>query len=146
MEHAGKDAYFRDVHVFVDKIIDVSRTKSDVVRQNLQLCFRGSVLKWYISEFTDNKKRLLTYGNGVLRARFKTTRSTGMGVMLKKRYIMNDVTKRRKFRKYAQTVCYDLSLTGRFAGNVCQGLSLAGWANVGNVPDVSEVSDVPRRS
>ena len=45
MEHAGKDTYFRDVHVFIDKIIDVSRTKNDVVRQNLQLCFRGSVLK-----------------------------------------------------------------------------------------------------
>ena len=45
MEHAGKDTYFRDVHVFIDKIIDVSRTKSDVVRQNLQLCLRGSVLK-----------------------------------------------------------------------------------------------------
>ena len=29
--------------------------------------------------------------------------------------------------------CYDLGLTGRFAGNVCQNLSLAVWANVGNV-------------
>ena len=52
----------------------------------------------------------MTYGNGVekwiilFRARFKTSKSTGMAVMLKKKYIMNDVTKRRKFRKYAQTV------------------------------------------
>ena len=29
--------------------------------------------------------------------------------------------------------CYDLSLTGRFAGNVCQNLSLAVYVNVGNV-------------
>ena len=48
MEHAGENTYFRDVHVFINKIIDVSRTKNDVVRQNLQLCFRSSVLKWYI--------------------------------------------------------------------------------------------------
>ena len=33
----------------------------------------------------------------------------------------------------AKTICYDLGLTGRFAGNVCQNLSLAIWANVGNV-------------
>ena len=110
MEHAGKNTYFRDVHVFIDKSIDVSRTKSDVVRQNLQLCFRGSVLKWYTSEFTDGEKRLLIYGNGVeiwiilLRTRFKTSKSTGMAVVLKKKYIMNDATKRREFRKYAQTV------------------------------------------
>ena len=81
-----------------------------MVRQNLQLCFRGSILKWYTSEFTDNEKGLLTYGNGVekwiilFRARFKTSISTGMAVVLKEKYIMNDVTKRRKFRKYAQTV------------------------------------------
>ena len=45
--------------------------------------------------------------------------------------------------------CYDLGLTGRFAGNVCQNLGLAVWANVGNVrnvssvPDVSDVPNVP---
>ena len=45
--------------------------------------------------------------------------------------------------------CYDLGLTGRFAGNVCQNLNLAVWANVGNVgnvgnvPHVSDVPDVP---
>ena len=48
MEHAGKDTYFRDV----------TRTKGDVVRQNLQLCFRSPTLEWYISEFTDGEKRV----------------------------------------------------------------------------------------
>ena len=65
MEHAGKNTYFRDVHVFIDKIIDVSRTKNKMVYQNLQLCFWGSILKWYVFEFTDGEKRFLTYGNGV---------------------------------------------------------------------------------
>ena len=40
----------------------------------------------------------------MFRARFKTSKSTGMAVVLKKKYIMNDATKRREFRKYAQTV------------------------------------------
>ena len=54
------------------------------------------------------------------------------------------------------TICYDFSFRqGRFAGNVCQSLRLAVWANVpwnvgnvqlirnvGNVPDVSDVPNV----
>ena len=90
MEHAGKNTYFRDVHVFIDKIIDVSRTKNDLVRQNLQFCFRNSILKCYISEFTDGEKRLLIYGNGVekwtilFRARFKISKFTGIAIVLKK--------------------------------------------------------------
>ena len=117
MEHAGKNIYFRDVHVFIDKIIDVSRTKNDVVCQILQLCFRGSVLKWYIFEFMDNEKRLLIYGNGIekwtilFRAHFKTSKSIGITIMLKKKYIMNDVAKRREFRKYAQTVIRTIKTT-----------------------------------
>ena len=117
MEHAGKDTYFRDVHVFIDRIIDVSRTKSDLVRQNLLLCFRSSVLEWYISEFTDGEKRLLTYGNGVEKwtilflARFKTSKFTGIAVVLKEKYTIFDVAKRRKFRKYAQTVIRAIKTT-----------------------------------
>ena len=42
--------------------------------------------------------------------------------------------------------CYDLSLTGRFAGNVCQNLGLAVWANVRNVQAHWERSRRVRRS
>ena len=56
--------------------------------------------------------------------------------------------------KILKALCYDLSLRqGRFAGNVCQSLRLAVWANVpwnvgnvqltGNVGNVPDVSDVP---
>ena len=62
----------------------------------------------------------------------------------------------KKKKHHVTTSCYDLSLRqGRFAGNVCQGLRLAVWANVpwnvgnvqlirnvGNVPDVSDVLNV----
>ena len=36
-------------------------------------------------------------------------------------------------KRWERSNCYDLSLTGRFAGYVCQNLGLAVWANVGNV-------------
>ena len=63
---------------------------------------------------------------------------------------------RKHDRTRKEGLCYDLSLKqGKFAGNVCQGLRLAVWANVpwnvgnfqltgnvGNVPDVSNVPDV----
>ena len=37
------------------------------------------------------------------------------------------------FSVWKKGKCYDLNLTGRFAGNVCQNLNLEVWANVGNV-------------
>ena len=110
MEHTGKDTYFRDVHFFIDRITDVSRIKSDVVRQNFQLCFRGSALEWYTSELTDGIKRLLIYGNRIdewvtmLRARFKASKFTGMAAVMRKRYTLSDAARRRKPREYAQTV------------------------------------------
>ena len=79
MEPANKNIYFRDIHFFIDRITDVSRTKNDVVRQNFQLYFRISGLKWYIFKLTNGNKRLLIYGNGVdewatmLKNRFQTS-------------------------------------------------------------------------
>ena len=143
MEHAGKNMYFRDVHVFINKIIDVSRTKGDVVRQNLQLCFRGSVLEWYISEFTDGEKRLLTYGNEIdewttmLRARFKTSKFTGIAIVLKKKYTMNDAAKRRKFRKYAQMVIRTVK-TAELSGTTDHVLIVWNGLNVKFQRDIDE--------
>ena len=46
----------------------------------------------------------------------------------------NYIPRTEKSRKTTQKgKCYDLNLTKRFAGNVCQNLNLAIWANVGNV-------------
>lgn len=111
IEHSGKDTFFRDVHVFLDRIKDVSRTRGpELVRRNLQLCLRGSALEWYTTELTDGEKRLTLYGEEIeewstlLLARFKQPRSTGMAVILKERYSMSDAARQREPREYAQTI------------------------------------------
>ena len=45
IEHTDKSTFFRDIHVFIDRVKDVARAKSDtLLRQNLQIYLRGSAL------------------------------------------------------------------------------------------------------
>ena len=63
MEYTGKETFFRDIIVFINRIKDVSRTRGiELVYTNLQLCLRGEALEWYTLQLTDAEKRLLIYG------------------------------------------------------------------------------------
>ena len=111
MEHAGKDTYFRDVTVFIDRIKDVSRVKgAELLRNNLQICLRGEALKWYTCQLTDNEKRLLTYDNNVeewgsaLLKRFGPTKASEMTIIVKERYSLNNTIRRREPREYAMII------------------------------------------
>ena len=111
MEHAGKDTYFRDVTVFIDRIKDVARVKGpELVRNNLQICLRGEALEWYTSQLTDNEKRLMTYGNDVeewsraLLERFGPTKASGMAIIVKERYSLGDAMRHREPREYAMAI------------------------------------------
>lgn len=109
IEHAGKSTYFRDVHVFIDRVKDVARAKGEVLlRQNLQICLRGTAMEWFTTELTDNDKRLVTYSIDewyrLLLARWKKQRSQGMAVLLREKYTMQDAARHREPREYAQTV------------------------------------------
>lgn len=111
MEHAGKDTYFRDVTMFIDRIKDVARVKgAELLRNNLQICLRGEALEWYTCQLTDNEKRLLTYGNHVdewsaaLLERFGPTKASGMAIIVKERYTLNDAMRHREPREYAMTI------------------------------------------
>lgn len=45
IEYIGKSTFFRDIYVFVDRMKDVARAKSDILlRQNLQICLRKIAL------------------------------------------------------------------------------------------------------
>lgn len=109
IEHSGKSTFFRDIHVFVDRVKDVARAKGDVLlRQNLQICLRGTALAWFTTELTENDKRLVTYSIDewyrLLLARWKQPRSQGMATLLRERYSMQDAARRREPREYAQTI------------------------------------------
>lgn len=109
IEHSGKSTFFRDIHVFVDRVKDVARAKGDVLlRQNLQICLRGTALAWFTTELTENDKRLVTYNIDewyrLLLARWKPPRSQGMTVLLREKYSMQDASRHREPREYAQTI------------------------------------------
>lgn len=109
IEHTGKSTFFRDIHVFIDRVKDVARAKGEeLLRQNLQICLRGSALAWYTTELTENDKRLVAYGieewYRLLLARWKQPRSQGMSVLLREKYSMQDAARHREPREYAQMI------------------------------------------
>lgn len=66
IEHTGKDIYFRNIHLFVERAKDVATTKGkELVRQNLYTCFRGIALAWYTGVLTEDQKRLVKLGKGL---------------------------------------------------------------------------------
>jgi hypothetical protein len=40
----GKDLWFRDVFLFIDRLKDIAITKADAVRTNWTACLRGTTL------------------------------------------------------------------------------------------------------
>jgi hypothetical protein len=111
IKHVDKDIYFRNVHLFLKRVKDVIRVKNvNQVRKNLFICLRELTLQWYISKLSENIKNLLKYDNEIeywekkLLKRFKKSVSVTMTSLIKKKYTMNDVKRRRKFRKYADVI------------------------------------------
>lgn len=46
-----KDVYYRNVHLFIERMLDIVITKSvDLVRTNLNTCLRNIALIWYTIE------------------------------------------------------------------------------------------------
>ena len=108
MKHADKDIYFRDVHLFLDRVKDMTLIHDDqFVRKNLFICLRDIALQWYTFEILTETKELLRYKQGLrywtdqLLKRFKKSSNVSIVTILRERYTMNDARRRRKFRKYA---------------------------------------------
>lgn len=97
---AGKDTYFRNVHLFIDRIEDVAATKgTSIVRTNVNLSLRGSALKWYTAELSNLERLGLRsdMGNGVqewckaLRTRFKSSTSEALSKLTSTKYTITNV-------------------------------------------------------
>jgi len=56
----GKDSFYRNTTVFLDRLDDIVRLKgAEMVRSNLPTCLRGAALQWYTTELTDLEKSSL---------------------------------------------------------------------------------------
>lgn len=113
IEHTGKETYFRDIHLFVERAKEMATIKGgETVRNNLWTCLRGAALEWWTAEVSDAEKRLTKYGNEssidewvtLLVARFKQPSHLAIDSVLRERYTMTDASNRREPREYAQKI------------------------------------------
>ena len=109
IEYAGKDTFFRDIHLFIDRAKQFVPTKTgEVVRENLWLSLRGTALSWWTSELSETERRITTYGQGIdewsklLIKRFKQPSFVAMTSLLKESYTLRDAAAKREPREFAQ--------------------------------------------
>ena len=80
------------------------------MRNNLYICLRETTLTWYTSSLEDDQKRLVKLENDVekwikiLLKKFRQSFSTAMITVIRKRYTMNDVRRKRESIEYAQII------------------------------------------
>ena len=111
IEHAGKETYFRDVHLFIDRAKDIAAIKeAKTVRENLWMSLRGTALEWWTAEMSPAEKRLTILGDSVdewstlLIARFKEPSNVAIDAVLRERYSLRDANSKREPREYAQKI------------------------------------------
>jgi hypothetical protein len=111
MQHVEKDIYFRDVHLFLDRVKNFVMTKEvEIERNNLYTCLRESIMTWYTIEVFEKKKKLLKMKNNIdvweryLLKRFRKRFNVTMITIIRERYILKNARRRREFRKYAEII------------------------------------------
>jgi hypothetical protein len=108
IQHVEKDTYFRDVHLFIDRVKNfVVAKRAEIVRNNLYTCLRGSIMTWYTAKVSREEKKLLKMRNNIdvwkryLLKRFRKRFNVIMITITRERYTLDDARRRRESREYA---------------------------------------------
>ncbi len=109
---SGKDTYYRNVYLFIDRIRDAASVRGgDVVRANLSTCLRGSAQEWYSFELTQLERDALRgLGEGVdqriqaLEKRFKPSILISMTALTSEKYSLADARNRREPASFVQPI------------------------------------------
>lgn len=119
MEHSGENIYFRDVHLFLNRVKNIAMMdNASQIRENLNTCLRGIAMIWYISELSDGQRIFLKYGKNVecwekeLLNRFKDASNVAMAALVKEKYTMEDAKKHREPREYAAQMLRSVRAAG----------------------------------
>ena len=106
-----KNFYYRNVHLFCEKIKNLTITKRQkIVRVNLNICFRNSAFIWYIAVFNRLKRfdlrNFFLDENWIkkLIKRFKSNHFTVIDFFIVERYTIIDVRNERDSSKYVQQI------------------------------------------
>jgi hypothetical protein len=111
IQHVEKDTYFRDVHLFIDRVKNfVVAKRAEIIRNNLYTCLRESTMTWYTAKVSKEEKKLLKMKNNIdvwkryLLKKFRKRLNVIMITITRERYILDDVRRRRESRKYADII------------------------------------------
>ena len=106
-----KNVYYRNVHLFCERIRDLIAIKSEkLIRINLNICLFDYVFIWYISKLkTLNRADLRSFSFEKdwikkLKLRFKLNHSAVINALVFERYILVDVRNDRKSSNYVQQI------------------------------------------
>lgn len=111
VKHVSKNIYFQDVHVFLKRVKDITLIKNaKTIKINLYICLRNLALKWYTFILFKKQKFYVKYNDDVdhwfkaLLKRWKKSSYIALAIVVKERYIMKNVRRRRKLNEYAQII------------------------------------------
>lgn len=103
----GSDVFFRDVHLFVDRIRDVVMYRNeDTVKQRLPALLRGGAQLWYTSSLGELQKSGLRHTPGVqmwcdtLIEHFKRPMAESLNELSKMKYTLRDAIEQRPLMRY----------------------------------------------
>ena len=103
IEHVGKYIYFRDIHLFIERIKKKKVKPTDFVRINFWMNFRGTVLEWWTTELSDTKKKITKFGKNVI-FKMKKPFIITIDLIFYEKYTMKNAVNKREFRKFIQKI------------------------------------------
>jgi hypothetical protein len=111
MQLVDKNTYFRNVHLFIDRVKNIIVIKTiDVIRNNLYICLRDTIMTWYTTELFEKTKELVKTSNNLdvwkryLIKRFRDRSNVIMIIIIRERYIMKNARRRRESRKFVSVI------------------------------------------
>ena len=111
IEHSNKNTYFRNIHLYIERIKNMTILKDvDVIRANLYNCMREHALRWYIEVVNNDQKRLIKLKEDVekwkrlLLKRWKKSSFTTLTIITKKKYIMKNVRKHKELFDFVEII------------------------------------------
>ena len=127
--------------MFIERIKNMTFIKEDeAMKINLYNCLKDIVLKWYISILTKKQKFYVKHKKNIdhwikiFFKRWKESSFTALIIVIKKRYIMNDIHRRRKLNEYAQIIIRTVRSTEMFIYNqiylIYNDLNLEFWRDL----------------
>ncbi len=111
MQHAEKNTFFRNIHLFINRARNFAMIKDyDAMKNNLYTCLRNMTMTWFTIEFFEEIKKLIKTKNNLnvwkryLIKRFRKRLTVTMITIIREKYILENARRCRESREYADVI------------------------------------------